>query len=65
MSLKGRSHEECIRLVCAVCTNLNSQNDSRDVSESEVQLIKKYIFSEYMKDSLYFPQVILGFLKSL
>ena len=65
MSLKGRSHEECLRLVCAVCTNLNGQKASRGVSESEAQLIKKYVFSEYKKDSLYFPQVILGFLKSL
>ena len=65
MSLKGRSHEECLRLVCAECTNLNGQKASRGVSESEAQLIKKYVFSEYKKDSLYFPQVILGFLKSL
>ena len=65
MSLKGRSHEECLRLVCAVCTNLNGQKASRGVSGSEAQLIKKYVFSEYKKDSLYFPQVILGFLKSL
>ena len=65
MSLKGRSHEECLRLVCAVCTNLHGQKASRGVSESEAQLIKKYVFSEYKKDSLYFPQVISGFLKSI
>ena len=65
MSLKGRSYEECLRLVCAVCTNLNGQKASRGVSESEVKLINKYAFSEYKKDSLHFPQVISGFLKSI
>ena len=65
MSLKGRSHEECLRLVCAVCTNLNGQKASRGVSESEAQLIKKHFFSKYKNDSLNFLQVISGFLKSI
>ena len=56
MSLKGKSHEENLKLVCAVCTNLRGKKATRGVSDSEEQDIKKFAFSAYQKGSIYFPQ---------
>ena len=55
MSHQGMSHEDCLKLVCAVCTNLHGKKASRGVSEAEEKLIQKLVFSSYKKESPYFP----------
>ena len=51
-----RSHEKCLELVCAVCTNLNGYKAKAAVSDIEVALIQKHVFPGYQKGSIWFPQ---------
>ena len=51
----GKTHEQCLALVCAVCTNLNGKKAERVLSLAEVGLIKKYVFAGYTKNSTLFP----------
>ena len=51
-----KSHQQCLELVCAVCTNLNGYKAKKVVSDIEVELIKKYVFPGYEKHSIWFPQ---------
>ena len=57
-STPPKTHEECLELVCAVCTNLNGAKASRPVKKSEVNLIKKHVFAGYLEDSIWFPRGI-------
>ena len=50
------THEECLRLVSEVCTNLRGSKAKRGVSEREVDLIRKHVFPGYQKGSIWFPQ---------
>ena len=56
MSLQGKSHEDCLKLVCAVCTNLHGVKATRGVSDAEEKIIQSFVFSLYQKSSSYFPQ---------
>ena len=56
MSQNGMSHEDCLKKVCAICTNLNGKKVHRGVSETEEKLIQKLVFPSYRRGSLYFPQ---------
>ena len=51
----GKTHEQCLALVCAVCTNLNGKKADRVLSLAEVGLIKKYVFAGYTENSSLFP----------
>ena len=50
------SHEECLQLVCAICTNLNGIKADQPVSETDAILIKKYVFPGFQRGSIWFPQ---------
>ena len=50
------SHEECLQLVCAICTNLNGIKADQPVSEADAILIKKYVFPGFQRGSIWFPQ---------
>ena len=50
------NHDACLRLVCAVCTNLHGKKASRGVSEVEAIKIRKFVFAEYKRESKFFPQ---------
>lgn len=50
------SHKECLHMVCAICTNLNGEKPTRDVSQLEAEYIQKYIYSAYRKDSIFSPR---------
>ena len=54
----NKSHEQCLELVCAVCTNLNGYKAKQAVSEIEVLLIQKHVFPPYQKDNIFLPQGI-------
>ena len=56
--MKPLTHEESLKLVCAVCTNLNGYKAKRTVSEADAALIKRHVFRGYQKDSIWFPQGI-------
>ena len=56
MSGRGMSHEESLKKVCAVCTNLCGKKATRGVSETDERLIQKLVFSSYHRGSPYFPQ---------
>ena len=45
MSKKGRTHEENLKLVCAVCTNLRGKKASRGVSNEEEKDIQKFVLN--------------------
>jgi len=50
------SHDACLRLVCAVCTNLHGRKASCGVSEKEAESIRKFVFAEFKRESKLFPQ---------
>ena len=50
------SHEKCLELVCAVCTNLNGYKAKQVVSEADAALIKKHVFPGFVRGSNWFPQ---------
>ena len=52
----SKSHQECLELVCAVCTNLNGYKAKQAVSDLEVALIQKHVFPAYKKGIPWFPQ---------
>ena len=54
----AKTHEECLKLVCAVCTNLCGHKASRHVQKAEVLLIKKHVFGDYQEDNIWFPRGI-------
>ena len=54
----AKTHEECLELVCAVCTNLRGNKASRPVKKSEVILIKKHVYEDYQKESIWCPRGI-------
>ena len=49
-------HGDCLKLVCAVCTNLGGQKASRGVSDGNAKVIQEHIFPGYRKGSPSFPQ---------
>ena len=49
-------HDDCLKLVCAVCTNLSGQKASRGVSDSEEKIIQENIFPSYRKGNPCFLQ---------
>ena len=53
-----RSHEENIKLVCAVCTNLNGYKAKRSVVDKDIELIKKHMYF------LGFAKITTGFLRA-
>ena len=57
-STPTKTHEECLQLVCAFCTNLIGVKASRPVKKSELNLIKKHVFAGYLEDSMWFPRGI-------
>lgn len=54
----AKSHQQCLELVCAVCTNLNGYKAKQAVSDIEVALIQRHVFPAYQKGNLFFPQGI-------
>ena len=50
------THEQCLKKVCAVCTNLQGKKANRSVSDIDAGRIKSLIFPAYVKGSLHFPQ---------
>ena len=50
------THEECLKKVCAVCTNLHGKKASHSVSDIDAARIKTLIFPAYVKGSVHFPQ---------
>ena len=50
------SHDDCLKLVCAVCTNLHGMKANRGVSEAEAIRIQKFVFKKYQRNSPHFPQ---------
>ena len=56
-----RTHEECLKLVCAVCANLHGSKATRSVSDVDAALVRKHIFPSYKKDSIWFPQHYITF----
>ena len=53
-----RSHEENIKLVCAVCTNLNGYKAKSSVVDKDIELIKKHVFPGFCKNNNWLPQGI-------
>ena len=58
MPKKVLTHEDCVKLVCAVCTNLHGKKASRGVSEEETRIIQKFIYAGYRRDCPSSPQGI-------
>ena len=52
----AKSHEECLKSVCAVCTGLNGQRAQRPIKPHEVLIVQKYIYTKYEHGSLECPQ---------
>ena len=50
-----KSHQQCLALVCAVCTNLNGKKAQRMLNKTEVLLVRKYVFAGYQEHSVWFP----------
>ena len=46
-----RSHEENLKLVCVVCTNLNGYKAKRSVVDKDIELIKKHVFPGFCKNN--------------
>ena len=58
MHKKVLTHEDCVKLVCAVCTNLHGKKASRGVSEEDTRIIQKFIYAGYRRDCPSLPQGI-------
>ena len=50
-----KSHQQCLSLVCAVCTNLNGKKAQRMLNKTEVLLVRKCVFAGYQEHSVWFP----------
>ena len=51
----AKTHDECLTLVCAVCTNLNGKKPQRGITYEEVILVQKHVFVGYQQESTLFP----------
>ena len=58
MPRNALSHDDCLALVCAVCTNLHGKKARRRITESEAGIIGRKVFSSYQKGNPSFPQGI-------
>ena len=56
MSLQWMSHEDSLKKVCAVCTNLHGQKATRAVSDTAEKIIQNSVCPAYQKISISFPQ---------
>ena len=54
--MKPLSHEQCLELVCGLCTNLNGYKAKSVISEAEAAFVRKHVFPGYMKGSPWFQQ---------
>ena len=52
----AKSHEVCLKSVCAVCTGLNGQRAQRPIKPYEVLIVQKYIYIKYKHGSQECPQ---------
>ena len=50
------SHEDALKLVCAVCCNLRGKKPTRGVSDKEEENIQTFVFSGYRRGSPFYPQ---------
>ena len=55
MPYKKKSHEECRKMVCAVCWCESGAKATRGVSEAEVTAIREFVVSSYTKADPRFP----------
>ena len=51
-----KTHEDCLKLVCAVCTNLGGYKAKRGISVLDESRIQKFVFAGFSKASIYSPQ---------
>ena len=58
MPKNALSHDDCLALVCAVCTNLHGKKARRRITDSEAGIIGRKVFSSYQKGNPSFPQVV-------
>ena len=54
----AKTHDECLALVCAVCTNLNGKKPQKEIKDEEVILVQKHVFVGYQQGSIVFPSGI-------
>jgi len=53
---KWLPHRECIKRVCVGCDNKKGQKPKRAISDTDVDLIRKYVFKPFSTDNLRLPQ---------
>ena len=53
---RGLSHEDALKLVCAVCCNLRGKKPTRGVSDQEEKNIQPFVFLGYSRGSPFYPQ---------
>ena len=56
MPNKAKSHEDCLKLVCAVCPNMRGKKASCEVCEADETRIRQFVFGEYSLSSNHFPK---------
>ena len=55
----AKTHEECINLICAVCTNLHGSKAQHIVASAEAQLIKGHCRGKALTQLLQMPLLLL------